>query len=130
MRRRDGSEGAASPPRIRRAVVLELRIYEITESELDRLARGPSASLFLNFALTLLPISLTLLLTLTTTRIDSIYLFATYVAVAAVTMILGLLLLALWWRSHSSQVGLIEEIRNRMPPTGVQDTPGMTPGES
>lgn len=120
-----GREKPMAQPVIRRAPFMELKIFEITEAELDRLAKGSSASIHLNFALFLLPIALTLFVSLATTTIGSIRLFAAFVSVGTITLVLGILLLVLWRREHVSSRELVEEIRSRMPPPSAQDAPGI-----
>jgi predicted neutral ceramidase superfamily lipid hydrolase len=111
-------------PVIRVAPLGEIKIYQILEGELDRLANGPPESIYLNFALTLLPVSFTLLVTLLTTTIRSSRLYQSFVLIAAVTLIIGVILLILWARNRSSTRRLIEDIRNRMPPPpSLQDNP-------
>jgi hypothetical protein len=126
-RRKGREETPTSSSPIRRAPLPELKIFEISESELDRLEKGSSGSIYLNFALFLLGIASTLLVTLATTTIASIYLFAAFVSICAVTLILGLLLLVLWWGDQSSSAGLIAESRERMPPS-VRETTGTPVG--
>lgn len=58
MMARKGGEPA--PPVIRHAPLGELKVYTIYEHELDSLAQGSPTSLLLNFALLLLPTSLSL----------------------------------------------------------------------
>lgn len=94
----------------------ELKVYPIYEHDLDRLAQGEPTGLLLNFALFLLPISLTLLVALLTTTISSDRLYYTFVCVASITFISGLVLLLLWRRLHKNSKSLAAEIRSRMPP--------------
>ena len=116
-------------PVIRVAPLGEIKIYQILEGELDRLANGPPESIYLNFALTLLPVSFTLLITLLTTTIRSNRLYQSFVLIAAVTLIIGVILLILWARNRSSTRRLIEDIRNRMPPPpSIQDKPSSNAG--
>jgi hypothetical protein len=127
MQGRPSPEDTPQPvlPVIRVAPLGEIKIYQILEGELDRLANGPPESIYLNFALTLLPISFTLLITLLTTTIRSSRLYQGFVLVAAVTLIIGVILLVLWGRNRSSTRRLVEDIRNRMPPPpSIQDKPG------
>ncbi len=105
-----------APPVLRYAPLGELKIYPVYEHELDMLKQGSPVSLFLNFALFLLPIGLTLIFTLATTPIAADRLFQAYVLVAGLTIILGLLLLALWWRGYMGSKDLVDEIKKRMPP--------------
>lgn len=116
-------------PRIRRAPIDEFKIYEITEGELNELARGSPESILLNFALALLPVALTVLTTLLTTTIASLRTFVVFVVVGVVTFVAGLLCLLAWWRNHRTSWKLVETIRNRMPPLpGIQDAPGAPGG--
>ena len=94
----------------------ELKAYTVYEHELDTLSRGSSGSLYLNFALFLLPIFITLITTLLTTKIESDRLFQGFFIVAVITAIAGVFLLLLWLREHRSSRHLISEIKSRMPP--------------
>lgn len=105
-----------APPVLRYAPLGELKIYPVYEHELDMLKQGSPVSLFLNFALFLLPIGLTLIFTLATTTIPVDRLFQTYVLLAGLTIVSGLVLLALWWRGYKGSKDLVEEIKKRMPP--------------
>ncbi len=112
-RRRDEDRPARLP--VRFATLGEIRVYWVYEHELDALARGTANALFLNFALFLLPISITLIVTLLATTIPSDRLFYGFLSVALVTAIAGILLLLLWWRSHKSSGDLLTAIKGRMP---------------
>ena len=117
--------GKPVPPVIRYAPLGELKVYNVHEYELDELARGSPAALLLNFALALLPISITLAVTLATTTIQSVYYYAALVSVCAVTLISGLVLLGLWARQHATSKKIVETIKNRMPlPDAIQDSSG------
>jgi len=107
---------------MRFATFSEINVYWVYEHELDALANGSSASLFLNFALFLLPISATLLVTLLTTTISSDRLFLGFLSVAIITTLAGILLLLLWWRGHKSSGDLLRAIKDRMPPPPAQPT--------
>jgi hypothetical protein len=114
---------------VRIAPLGELKAYLVSESELETLARGSSELIFLNFALALLPISLTLVVTLWTTTISSERLYQGFLIVATITFLAGLILLVLWWRSHVSSRTLVARIKNRMPSfPGIQEPPAL-PGE-
>ena len=116
-----------TPPVMRVAPLGELKVYTIYEHELDDLARGRPSSLYLNFAILFLPIFVTLLVTLTTTTIASDRSFIAYVCVCVISLIAGVVLLALWVKSHRSSKSIVERIRNRMPPPeGIQEP---DPGE-
>jgi hypothetical protein len=102
----------------------------ISESELDHLSKGSTESIYLNFALFLLPISFTLIVTLLTATISSDRLHQSFVSISAITLIAGLVLLVFWWRNHVSSKALVAQIKNRMPPPpAIQEAPG-DPGAS
>jgi undecaprenyl pyrophosphate phosphatase UppP len=110
--------GDSPPPVIRRAPLGELKVYSVYEHELETLAEGSSASLFLNFALALLPTSVTLMVALATTEITARWLFDVFVSVSAVTLISGVVLLALWCQQRKKSRHTMDQIKNRMPPPG------------
>jgi hypothetical protein len=127
-RRRDEEQPARLP--VRFATLGEIRIYWVYEHELDTLAHGTANALFLNFALFLLPISITLLVTLLTTTIPSDRLFYGFLTVALTTAIAGILLLSLWWRSYKSAGDLLRTIQARMPPARQSSAEPESSGET
>lgn len=118
----DASSSEPTPPVIRYAPVGEIRIFQIQESELDELAYGSPASLYLNFSLTLLPTSASLLISLLLTDIKSNRVYLAFFSAFLITLIAGLILMAFWLRAHRSSRFLIQRIKNRMPPPeGIQE---------
>ena len=103
-------------PLVRVAPLGELRVYQVTEGELDEISRGSPGSIFLNFALVLVPLSVSFLLTLTTTRIEPISLIVFFVCACLICFILGVLFAFLAWHYHASVKNTIATIKNRMPP--------------
>lgn len=101
-------------PRIRRARVDSLDLYEITEDELTTLEHGSPGSLFLVFSIFLLSTALSFLVALLTTKIESIYTFTIFVVITALGFIIGLVLLGLWYRENRSSSSVSKKIRNRM----------------
>lgn len=110
------TENPLDPPSVRYAPLSELNVYAVYEYQLDALARGSSNSILLNFAVFLLPIAITLLVTLLTTTIPSDRLFLGFLSVAVITAIAGIVLLLLWWRNHREAEDLLRAIKARMPP--------------
>src|SRR5487761_121632 len=96
----------------------ELRAYLVYEHELDVLAKGTASSLYLNFALALLSSFVTLVATLTSVDIPAGYLFQSFFSLCAVTLVVGIVLLAAWWKSYDSSSELVTQIKERMPPPG------------
>ena len=99
----------------------ELRVYEISEAELEKLESGPPGQLHLNFALAMLPAALTILITLQTIDVKPDRLYYTYLIAFGLLAIQGMVSLVRWFVSGGPRVQLIDEIRARMP-----ETPGIT----
>ena len=105
-------------PEIRRARVERLTIYEVSEGELDTLERGSPVSLYLNIAIALLSVAITLTATLLTAVFRSPSIFVVFVVCTVVGYVVGIILLLLWRRSRHSVVDCTAIIRNRLPPEG------------
>ncbi len=103
--------------RIRRGKVDSVDLYEIKDSELDLLEKGSPAGLYLNFAIFLLSIAFSALAALCTTMTFKYALMQTvFVVVLVVGILLGVLLLILWYRGRKDVAEVIKTIRNRIPP--------------
>jgi hypothetical protein len=109
--------GDALKPSIRIAPLGELKAWPVYEHELDELARGSPASLYLNFSLSLFSSGMTLLVALLTTTITSDRLFDVFVIGCVISLLASSVLGTMWLRSHSSTSGLIDRIKSRMPPS-------------
>jgi hypothetical protein len=103
-------------PVIRVAPLGELKVYLITEAELNELERGSAASVHLNFALFFLGIAIPLFFTIRLAGFATDRTFNVFVIFFAVTFVAGLVLSVLWFLSHSRSTRLAGEIRRRMPP--------------
>jgi hypothetical protein len=114
------NEPASTPlaPAIRRGLVKELKIYDVTEAELQQLERGSPGSILLDFAIGLLSIGASTLLTLLAVPIASSRVFTVYICVALITTISGTVCLVLWRRNHLSVRNIVTEIRSRIIPEG------------
>jgi hypothetical protein len=109
-------------PVVRVAPLGELRVYLISEAELDTLATGGPDSIFLTFATFFFSAFISFLITLATTEIKNDRLFYSFLIVCCISGIAALVLGALWWRNRVSSKRLVKEIKRRMPPsTGVQE---------
>jgi hypothetical protein len=111
-----------APPIVRYAPLGELRVYEISEAEFEKLEAGPPGQLHLNFALAMLPAALTIFITLQSTTIASDRLYIGYQIAFWALAVQGVISLARWRYSSRSYRVLIQEIRGRMParPIGEQ----------
>ncbi|MGU3422993.1 hypothetical protein [Methylobacterium sp. D54C] len=105
-------------PAIRLARFGQLVIYEISDTELQLIERGAPESLFLTFGIFLISIGMTILVTLLSTPIASIRLFTTFVVISTIGLVIGSILLCLWWWYRKSRSDIFKTIRERLPPEG------------
>lgn len=112
----------------------ELNAYVTYEHELDNLdkldadlSKDPPEFVYLDFALFLLPISLSFLVTMLTTTIRANRTYELFVIISALAFVLSILLFALWWRDRHSyrknrqallreRTQQIQRIKSRLPP--------------
>lgn len=106
----------------------ELKVYAITEAELNELAHGSPSSIHLNFALFFWGVGGSLLATLLATTIQSTRVFVVFVVFFVGTFIPAVVFSAMWWLQHRSTGDLVRRIRDRMPPApGIQEVPILLP---
>lgn len=105
-------------PRIVRASLDQLTIYEISDNELEAIERGGPESLLLNFAILFLSTAISFTISLATTVIQSIHVYTGFMIVTTVSYIAALVLGGLWMHSSKSKKKLIKAIRERRPPEG------------
>jgi hypothetical protein len=113
-------------PVLRVAPLGELKVYTVTEAELDAIGRGSPGTVFLNFALALLPLSAAFVITLLSTTITQLGTLVFFVSACILCFLVGLLCLVLAVKYHTSTAKVIEKIKNRMPPPigqGAEDAP-------
>ncbi|MEX0718104.1 MAG: hypothetical protein WD066_16040 [Planctomycetaceae bacterium] len=114
-------------PAIQRVRLDKLRIFEISEAELEALERGSPESLFLNLAIAVLSVAVSFSVALATTRIDEDRTFAVFVIVAVVGYVSGTTFGLLWFVSRRSLRRVSADIRSRIPPEGIQLEDGELP---
>ena len=91
-----------------------LNIFEVTEAELEIIEKGSPNSIYLNFAIFLLTIASQSLITLLTVKVQSTTVFSIFVISCGVGVVLGSLLLALWYRHRSDFNKVIKKVRDRL----------------
>jgi len=101
--------------RIRLGRVCSLDIYEIKDSELDLLEKGPPATIQLNFAIFLFSTAFTTIACLATATFSSDLAKTFFAIVSVVGVLMGSYLLLCWKRTRSSICELCERIRDRIP---------------
>jgi hypothetical protein len=106
----------------------ELKAYVVFEHQLDLLAQGSPVSLLLNFALFFLGVAATSLGTLVTAPPNQDRPFYVFFIIFLVTLIAGVVLLAVWYAMHKSVARLVSEIKAQMPPNpAVEQVPSAQP---
>ena len=100
-------------PQIRRGRVDSLTLYEITDYELDVLERGSPSSIELNFAVALLSIGVSLLVTLLTTNPSKVVLLG-FLVTSVSGFVFGFYFLLRWYRTHNDVADVVAKIRARI----------------
>ena len=110
------TDSASLPPvEVRRGAFAQLTIYEVAEYELEVLEHGSPDSIYLNFAIFLLSIAVSFLVSLVTADLST-RVFIVFVSITIIGLVLGIFLLILWFRTRKSVSILVKKIRNRLPP--------------
>jgi hypothetical protein len=99
----------------------KLRIFEITEAELEALERGSPESIFLNLAIAVLSVAISFSVALATSTFALDRTFYVFVIVTSVGYVAGITFGLLWYISRRSLRHVSAEIRARIPPEGVQE---------
>lgn len=116
MAARRREENPPVAPVVRVAPLGELKVYMVTEEEIDKLGGGSPGSIFLNFAIALLSLSASFLLTLLTTTIGAIAVLVFFICSCLICFIAGLICSVLSWQTHVSTRAVVRAIKDRMPP--------------
>ena len=99
---------------INRGRINSLTIYEITEDELDKLEKGDTDTIDLNFAIFALSVASSFLITLLTTKIESIKTFNIFLVVVIVGFFSALILLVRWWKNRKNTGLIVSKIKKRI----------------
>ena len=94
----------------------ELKAYVVYEHQLDLLSQGSPVSLLLaNFGLFFLGMTITAFGTLATSPPAQDRVYYTFLIIAIITLIAGVVVLAIWYKMHKSSAKLVVEIKAQMP---------------
>jgi len=105
---------------IKRGRLDSLLIYEVSERELKIIEKGSNDSIFLNFGIFFLSISISFFIVLFTVdffyedRDDLMIKFIVFVCIAILTLIGSIICLVAWWRNKDDFKQTIIEIKQRM----------------
>jgi hypothetical protein len=105
----------------------ELKAYVVFEHQLDLLSQGSPVSLLLNFALFFLGVAVTSLGTIATASPAQDRVYYTFLIVFIITLIAGVVLLAVWYSMHRSVTSLVAEIKAQMPANPQVEAPSGLP---
>ena len=97
-----------------------MTIYEVAEDELETLAHGSPDSVYLNFAIFLLSIATSFLISLLTTEVSN-RTFTVFVILVVIGYILGAFFSILWYKNRKSISALVQKIKERLPAEGIQE---------
>ena len=100
MAARKSDDDRPALPKVRYAPLGELKIYEISEAELEKLESGPPGQVNLSFALAPLPAASTVFITLLTVEIKDIRIYFGYWIAFWLLSVQGLISLARWWTAN------------------------------
>jgi hypothetical protein len=117
-------------PAIHRVRLDKLRIFEISEAELEALERGSLESIFLNLAIAVLSAAISFSVALATTTIENDRTFYVFVILTSIGYIAGITFALLWFISRRSLKNVSATIRSRIPPEGVQEGGAEAPDET
>ena len=103
------------PLRVRRGKVDSVDLYEVKEYELEILSNGDTNSIFLNFAIFLLSLSFSSILSISTASFNPPIFQTLFLIIAVVGTLGGILLLFLWWKGRKSIKAIVKIIKDRIP---------------
>lgn len=101
-----------SPVRV--APLGELTAYTVHEHELDIIAAGSPASFAFNFAVALISIGVTFIVTLTTTTTASDRLFYGYLIACVNCLLVGIIMFVYWLKTRTSVDFTVARIKSRL----------------
>jgi hypothetical protein len=107
-------------PAIHRVPIDRLRIFDVSEDELESLERGSTESIFLNPAIGVLSVAISLSASLATATFPNDRAFYVFVILTVIGYIAGLAFGLLWLVSRKSLKSVSARIRSRIPPEGEQ----------
>lgn len=108
-------------PAIRRVPLPEIKIFDVTEAELEELERGSPESLFLNLGIAALSTAVSFSASLSTATVGDLRVFCVIVIITVVSYLASITFGLLWWQGRRSAKSVIRRIRTRIPPEGIQE---------
>ena len=109
-------------PAIHHVPLGRLRVFHISEAQLEELERGSTESIYFNFAIGVLSVAISFTATLATATFTSDRAFYVAVIIMVIGYLAGAVLFRLWFVDRKSLKRVSSEIRSRIPPKGEQAT--------
>lgn len=109
------------PLRVRRGKVDSVDLYEVKENELEILSNGDTNSIFLNFAIFLLSLSFSSILSICTASFNKPIFQTLFLIITVVGGLGGIFLLFLWWKGRKSIQAIVKKIKDRIPQDKLLD---------
>jgi len=112
---------------VKRGKFDSLTIYDVTEQELKIIENGSTNSLFLNFAIFLLSVSVSFFVAIFTVewfpkeQEPHLVSFIVFLVIAILSLLVGIICGFVWIRSHDSFKDTIKTIRQRLVEEKIED---------
>jgi len=107
--------------RVRRGRVDSVNLYEVKENELEILENGEPTSIQLNFAVFLLSLAFSGILTLCTATFTKPIIENTFLFVSIIGIVGGIFLILMWWNGRKSIKTVIQIIKDRIQPELIDE---------
>lgn len=108
-------ESSAKSLKVRKGLVDSVDLYEVKEHELEILANGESTGIYLNLSIFLFSISASAIISLATAEFKAYRTEMAFLFVAILGILVGLVLIILWWINRKSIATIIKRIKDRIP---------------
>ncbi len=117
-------EAGEKQTRVVRGRVDEIRVYEVTDAELERLEKGSPEALNFTAGIFFESVAVTAFVALLTTKIDSERVYTVFVVAIVVGFAVGTLLIIQYAWKRRGIGELVKKIKGRIPTEPVRPPPG------
>jgi len=111
---KDNKNTGEKTVRVRRGRVDSVDLYEVKENELEMLEYGEATGIYLNFSIFLLSLAFSSILTLSTATFSNSLIQNSFLFISIIGILLGIILLILWWRGRRNINSVVEKIKGRI----------------
>lgn len=107
-------KSALGSTKVRKSYVEYVNIYEVTENELNILEGGGQSTIMMDFAISLLSIAITCVVSLCTSTFHKDIIMFSFLFVTISCMIVGVILLFLGLKNRKSTSKTVKQIKERL----------------